>query len=169
MSTDMSSHFDIMGAFSSTVLKITKSGSVNRQRSSVDQGAAGGTKTGDKFFALDKASQILSLKVAMKIADVGHCVTPFDVHHQWSQRLEDEFFRQGDAENALGVAISPLMDRSKTGVNYPSNQIGFLDVIIVPMLESFVQVFPGAALLLEKAKTNREEWQKRAEEPFAEV
>jgi len=157
----MSFHFEIMGSFSSVVSKITKSGPVNRQKSSA--GAAGGIKPADKFATLDKATQILSMKVAIKIADVGHCMTPFDVHHRWSHHLEEEFFRQGDAEKALGVPISPLMDRSKTGVNYPSNQIGFLDVIIVPMLESFVQVFPGAALLLEKAKTNREEWQKRAE------
>ena len=31
-------------------------------------------------------------------------------------RLEEEFFQQGDKERAAGLPISPLMDRNKDGV-----------------------------------------------------
>ncbi len=36
--------------------------------------------------------------------------------------LEEEFFRQGDQERALGLPISPLFDRAKQGVS--KSQVG---------------------------------------------
>ncbi len=36
--------------------------------------------------------------------------------------LEEEFFRQGDAEREAGLPISPLFDRSKQGIS--KTQIG---------------------------------------------
>ncbi len=38
------------------------------------------------------------------------------------------FFRQGDAERAAGMPISPLCDRSKAGVL--KSQVGFFDFVV---------------------------------------
>ena len=39
------------------------------------------------------------------------------MHSEWVDRLEEEFFRQGDREGVAGLPISPLMDRTKGGVS----------------------------------------------------
>merc|ERR1712127_1090447 len=44
--------------------------------------------------------------------------------------LLEEFFRQGDDEIKIGLAASPMMDRSTTLI--PESQIGFMHVIVQP-------------------------------------
>ena len=60
---------------------------------------------------LDENERLLSLQLALKVADLGHLCESLDVHLQWVHRLEDEFFLQGDRERRLGLPISPLFDR----------------------------------------------------------
>ena len=36
--------------------------------------------------------------------------------YRWVERLEEEFFLQGDAEKAHGTTVSPLFDRTKKGI-----------------------------------------------------
>jgi len=99
---------------------------------------------------------------AMQIADVGHSTALFRNHVEWSQRLQEEFFTQGDKEKELNLEISPLMNREKPGVMHPSNQMYFLDVIVIPMLELWTQIGPNAGgSLMAQALHNREQWEQR--------
>lgn len=52
---------------------------------------------------------------------------------------------QGDREAALGLPISPLMDRSKASL--PFSQINFIEFIVAPL---FFKVSP-AILILSRA------------------
>ena len=54
--------------------------------------------------------------MALKCADLGHLASAEGVHLKWVGLLEEEMFRQGDKEKARGYPVSPLMDRSKTGI-----------------------------------------------------
>lgn len=63
-----------------------------------------------------------SLQVALKCADLGHISAPLDLHVRWVERLQEEFFRQGDAERAAGMPVSALFDRAKAGIS--KSQIG---------------------------------------------
>src|SRR5690606_29513855 len=38
------------------------------------------------------------------------------LHLAWTERVIEEFYRQGDQERALGLTISPFMDRDKANV-----------------------------------------------------
>ena len=52
-------------------------------------------------------------QVALKCADVGHLALPTRVHKVWVDRLQQEFFLQGDREREAGLPVSALMDRHK--------------------------------------------------------
>ena len=56
----------------------------------------------------------LALTMAIKGADLGHSVKPWDLHYKWSLWVTDEFFRLGDAERAAGLPISTFCDRENT-------------------------------------------------------
>lgn len=76
---------------------------------------------------------------------------------------------QGDRELEAGLPISPLMDRDKPGVMDASNQVYFLDVIIIPMIQAWARLAPkGGNAILEQAKANRQQWQdeKQGAMPF---
>ncbi len=85
----------------------------------------------------------------------------FEAHAEWSQRLEDEFFNQGDKERALGLEISPLMDREKTGVTDPNNQMTFANIIIIPMMEAWEKASGvSGSQLLKQVHKNQGMWQR---------
>jgi len=46
-----------------------------------------------------------------------HTASALPVHLRWVSALEEEFFRQGDAERSAGMTISPLFDRNKQGIS----------------------------------------------------
>ena len=98
----------------------------------------------------------LTFQMCLKCADLSALTFSPQVHRQWAARLGEEFFRLGDRERALGLPISPLMDRSKSGI--PQSQPGFFSVVAIPMFTAFSNVFPGARPLLEGAKDNYAMW-----------
>ena len=100
LATDMSSHFDLVGQFSTLIGQ-------NKDL----QGKSGG----EKWKEMGPRDRLLVIQVAMKVADLGHCYTQLDQHLEWVQRLEEEFFKQGDLEKAAGREPGPLMDRSLPG------------------------------------------------------
>lgn len=56
----------------------------------------------------------------------------WDLHHRWTMLLLEEFFRQGDKEQELGLPFSPLCDRNNTLV--AESQIGFIEFIVEPSM-----------------------------------
>ena len=69
--------------------------------------------------SLDKG-RVLSL--LLHSCDVAHPAKTWGLHHQWTSRCMQEFFKQGDLERDLGLEFSPLCDRHNTMV--PQSQIG---------------------------------------------
>ncbi len=64
----------------------------------------------------------MTMKMALKCADVGHAAKTIEVHKLWTHRIVEEFYEQGDMERTRNLAISPFMDR-KTA-NVANAQIG---------------------------------------------
>ena len=95
-------------------------------------------------------------QVALKCADLGHLASPRGVHRQWVTLLEEEMFRQGDRERAAGYPVSPLMDRSKTGIT--KSQPGFFNFVVLPLFKAFVSAFPQATPMLVSVQDNCDMW-----------
>ena len=53
---------------------------------------------------------------------------------------------QSDLEKLEGLPVAPFMDRDK--VTKPSSQIGFIKFILLPLLESFTELFPHITVCL---------------------
>jgi hypothetical protein len=80
----------------------------------------------------------------------------FHLLHRWVNQLEEEFFRQGDVERAAGMTISPLFDRSKQGIT--KSQVGFFDIVIIPLFHTFSKVFGNCKPLLTYVMRNYRYW-----------
>lgn len=140
LATDMKIHFDVLGRFKQIEEKV---------REGVED--------------LMPEDVSLALQVCLKCADIGHCYCESNVHLRWVQKLEQEFFAQGDREEEFGaVAKSPLMDREKAGIT--KSQVGFFKIVVVPLFASFCKAFPSAEPMLSSLNRNLELWAKVEEE-----
>jgi hypothetical protein len=99
------------------------------------------------------------VKTALKVADLGHTAKPLDIHLQWTNRVLDEFFRQGDMEKARGVPVSMYCDRLTT--NIPKSQAGFITNICLPLFEEWTEYCESDTIgkhLLHNARGNLRHW-----------
>ena len=156
LASDMSAHFDVISSFKSTFASTKGLGNCNP-----------GTKDTPRLFrdihTEQRETRMVVLKLAMKIADLGHCYLPWAEHLVWVERLQEEFFTQGDMERAEALPISPMMDRSEPGVGDHGNSIGFYNVFVMPMLEAWTKIYPTCLPFLEQARSNLELHMKMAE------
>jgi hypothetical protein len=60
--------------------------------------------------------------MCIKNSDISHAAKPWAQHEQWSKRILEEFFLQGDTETTKGLTVSQLCDRAST--NIWKSQIG---------------------------------------------
>ncbi|MEW5301730.1 MAG: hypothetical protein WDW36_004570 [Sanguina aurantia] len=109
---------------------------------------------------LDELERLCSLQMAFKLSDLGHLASTLHVHTRWVAALEEEFFRQGDAEKACKLPVSPLFDRTKPGVT--KSQVGFFDLIVIPCFHSFTTIFHGCKPLYKAVSVNHKHWVKEA-------
>ncbi|XP_038665419.1 high affinity cAMP-specific 3',5'-cyclic phosphodiesterase 7A isoform X3 [Scyliorhinus canicula] len=90
------------------------------------------TRLDTSDICLDNASQRhFMLQIALKCADVSNPCRTWKLSRQWSEKVCQEFFRQGDIERRHKLAISQLCDRhSETAADI---QIGFITCVVKPL------------------------------------
>jgi hypothetical protein len=99
---------------------------------------------------------VLEMSVLLKCADIGHTCLPLKLHKKWVRLLEEEYFNQGDAERSNNISISPLFDRTQNGIT--TSQSTFFMLIVLPLYESVVHVYPQIIEMLERARRNADYW-----------
>eukprot|EP00899_Mesostigma_viride_P028251 jgi/Mesvir1/8610/Mv04942-RA.1 len=104
------------------------------------------------------SDRMLLLQLSLKVADIGHSAKPLPIHREWSQRVTEEFYRQGDRERAAQLAVSPFMDRFSN--NVPKSQLGFFQFFAMPLFEALVKAFPKMNPLLSNMTSNIEHWKR---------
>jgi hypothetical protein len=93
------------------------------------------------------------MQMMIKCADVSHPARSLPVHEEWSARISEEFYRQGDTERRLGLSISPLCDREAH--NLAKSQTGFIEFVVRPaftLLSTFSEVSTWLDCLLANLK-----------------
>ena len=114
-------------------------------------------------------SKILRMQLCIKCGDVGHPSRPLSLHLEWSKRICEEFYLQGDRERSRGVRVSPLCDRNVPASSYPQGQIGFINFVSKPVFVLLSSVVVSVTSEEEKPwltniEDNLKYWEERKKE-----
>ena len=141
LATDMKHHFEHISNFN---------------RNMRDCGGVWRTHASQELSFSSEESVRAVLKMAIKCSDLAHLTLPKDQHVRWVSALLEEFHAQGDREKALRLRVTPLMDRNATGMF--KTQMAFLDMVAMPMFDTFADNFNFAEKIRDGVKLNLAHW-----------
>ncbi|KAG7455122.1 hypothetical protein MATL_G00253180 [Megalops atlanticus] len=98
------------------------------------------------------------LQMALKCVDICNPCRPWELSKQWSEKVTEEFFHQGDVEKKLKLEVSQLCDRQSDSV--ANIQIGFMTFVVEPLFAEWAR-FCDTRLsrsMLEHLEQNRTRW-----------
>ncbi|KAG7173826.1 cGMP-specific 3',5'-cyclic phosphodiesterase-like [Homarus americanus] len=100
----------------------------------------------------------------MTACDVSAIAKPWEVQHKTAKLVADEFFEQGDLERLqLNEKPMAMMDREKKD-DLPKMQMGFIEVICLPLYKALSESFPWVKPLHDGCQRNHEQWKRLAEQ-----
>lgn len=74
-------------------------------------------------------------QMIIKLADINGPCKAHDIHMQWTQRIAQEFYEQGEEEKRLGLPISPYMD--KNNPQTAKLQESFISHLVAPLCSAY--------------------------------
>ena len=123
-----------------------------------DDGGGGGGGGGGEQLDSDLDRTVL-LKTVLHVADISNPCKPWAVSKIWSDRVLEEFFAQGDAEEALSLTPTPNMARATT--KQAELSVNFVDFIVGPFFMALTSLLPKVFECCEFMRDNRAEWHRR--------
>eukprot|EP00049_Salpingoeca_infusionum_P027900 m.34896 g.34896 ORF g.34896 m.34896 type:complete len:421 (+) comp9828_c0_seq2:709-1971(+) len=82
-----------------------------------------------------------------KCGDICHVVRPWLIAKEWEDRVQEEFFEQGDQEKELGFTPMGMFDREVC--NVAGSQLWFYENMGKPLFEALARHVPETAHLLD--------------------
>lgn len=154
LSTDMSKHMTLVADLKTMVETRRISGSHALRRSHAHSGS--------HALLLDNYDdRIQILKTLVHCADLSNPTKPLYLYRQWTDRIMEEFFRQGDLERDDGLEVSAMCDRYAASVD--QTQVSFIDYVVHPLWETWAElVFPDGQEILDSLESNREWYASRS-------
>lgn len=121
--------------------------------------------TGNNIIMLESYDdRIQVLQNMIHCADLSNPTKPLEIYIKWTDRIMEEFWRQGDKERDLRLEISAMCDRHVASVE--KHQVGFIEFIVHPLWETWADlVYPDASAILETLEQNRDWYQARLSPP----
>ncbi|VDM20884.1 unnamed protein product [Wuchereria bancrofti] len=136
LATDLKLHFDIIMQF-------------NEKAPDMDLG--------------NESHRVIISQMLIKFADINSPSKPYPLHRQWTDRICEEFYGQGDEEKRRGMAVSPYMDRDDPAV--AKLQDSFISHIVNPLAVALneaglLPILPGLEEpeLIINLKHNHQKW-----------
>lgn len=80
------------------------------------------------------------LNMCLHTADISNPAKPSKVSEGWTEKVYEEFFRQGDVEKKLNMQVSLMCDRETTSIN--KAMIGFINFVVMPTIDILVNLIP---------------------------
>eukprot|EP00057_Strongylocentrotus_purpuratus_P009454 XP_011663928.1 PREDICTED: uncharacterized protein LOC589178 isoform X1 [Strongylocentrotus purpuratus] len=113
LATDLKRHFDFLVEFNSKVNDVDAPG-IN--------------------WAVE-SDRLLVCQMCIKLADISGPTKIKDLHCNWTYRISEEFYEQGDDERNLGLTVSPYMDRNAPQL--AKLQEGFINHLVAPLCNAY--------------------------------
>merc|ERR1712048_914879 len=101
----------------------------------------------------------ITRNISMKTADLSNPCRPTYLSRKWATLLCEEYHKQGDTEKSMGMEITPMMDRNNFDLE--KMQIGFIDIVVLPLYYAWAQIAPKANECLDQLKKNKDFWQEQ--------
>ncbi|ORY20859.1 HD-domain/PDEase-like protein, partial [Neocallimastix californiae] len=109
-----------------------------------------------QYQLLSENQRRIILNGLLHAADISNAARPWYVCEEWSNRVVEEFWRQGDEEKRLNLTVSPNMDRDRFERNGIS--IAFNDFITTPFYEVIYELIPTFEIFVKLLHINRQKW-----------
>ncbi|PSN42403.1 hypothetical protein C0J52_25312 [Blattella germanica] len=108
------------------------------------------------------------LQIALKCADISNPCRPWDVSRKWSQKVCEEFFRQGDYERQLNLPVTSLCDRQTMSI--PKIQAGFFRFVVSPLCEEWHRFLDTdlSTMMMGHLRGNQSRWEALVQQELAE-
>ncbi|XP_076329175.1 cGMP-inhibited 3',5'-cyclic phosphodiesterase 3A-like isoform X2 [Tachypleus tridentatus] len=92
---------------------------------------------------LSETDRLLTMEMCIKLADINGPCKRHDIHVQWTHRIAEEFYEQGDEEASLGLTVSPFMDRRNQQL--AKLQESFINHLVAPLCNAYGEagLLPG--------------------------
>ncbi|XP_066905284.1 uncharacterized protein [Halyomorpha halys] len=112
----------------------------------------------------DKEDRHFILQIALKCADISNPCRPWEVSKKWSQKVCEEFFRQGDYERQLNLPVTAICDRQSISV--PKIQAGFFKYVVAPLFEEWHRFLdtPLSKSMMKYLRENQARWEAEVNE-----
>jgi len=137
LATDMSKHFDLLKEFNGYI----------------DSGS---------FSITNNDHRLLLMKLILKTGDLSNVARPFNLADRWVDVLCEEFFHQGDLEQAKGMEFtSPLNDRAH--LDKPKSQVGFYNFVCLPLYIAIAKALPPLESNVNQVKSNLALWKQASD------
>jgi len=140
LGTDMSKHFEDAALFKTSLVP----------------------EPGQPFEISNVKEKRLMLKLLLHTSDVSNPAKERVSMLKWTDRVVEEFFRQGDKEREMNLPISPFMDRESCTLM--KQQLGFIDYIVGPLFELWGNVIEQTQKdCLDQLSSNKTFWKECGE------
>uniref|UniRef100_A0AC35U6H6 Phosphodiesterase n=1 Tax=Rhabditophanes sp. KR3021 TaxID=114890 RepID=A0AC35U6H6_9BILA len=126
----------------------------------------------DKIHDIDfycEKDRLQMMQMLIKTADISSPMKPRALHMEWTNRICEEFYEQGDLEKALEMPVTQFMDRNEPNVE--ELQASFIGHIVAPLAKimdfaCFLPILPGLqqSELIINLNHNDTIWKNRIEE-----
>ena len=97
-------------------------------------------------------TQQTMLNMIIHTADISNPGKPDKISGEWTKRVYDEFFVQGDMEKKLNITVSMFCDRETTNIN--KAMIGFISFVVGPTIDTLTNLIPEVYDYTEYCRNN---------------
>ncbi|RMZ80977.1 hypothetical protein DV738_g2380, partial [Chaetothyriales sp. CBS 135597] len=111
------------------------------------------------------AFKVLTCGLLIKCADISNVARPWDVAEKWTYLLQEEFAKQGEMEEAVGMETTLFGGPPELGnmLKLANGQIGFMTIFAHPLFSNVADIIPAMGFAADEINKNKSVWANRAE------